>query len=75
MLLTIEKCSHNLLIVDKYFLTSIHIKETELKIGTTNNDPAITVYYFLECLHHVKIASKVMKSNKGTDNVYLWHAT
>ena len=42
-----------------------------LKIETTNNDPVVIAYYFLECLNQVKIASKVIRSDRGTENVYI----
>ena len=46
-------------------------KKLWFKIGTTNNDPVVTEYYFLECLHQVKTAPKVIRSDRSTQNVYI----
>ena len=39
-----------------------------LEVATTNNDPAVVGYYFLETVRNLKFVPTVMRSDKGTEN-------
>ncbi|KAH0557502.1 hypothetical protein KQX54_007145 [Cotesia glomerata] len=39
-----------------------------LKVATTNNDPAVTVHYFLKTVKRLKFLLTIIRSDKGSEN-------
>ena len=42
-----------------------------LEVGPSNNDPRVTSQYFIDCIRQVKGIPRVIRSDCGTENVYI----
>lgn len=39
-----------------------------LEAASTHNNPAVIVKYYLDCIHHVQCAPRVLRVDRGTEN-------
>lgn len=42
-----------------------------LEAGPSNNDPKITAKYYIDCARHVGGVPKIIRSDRGTENIYI----